>query len=292
MTIDIRRALIALPLIFSLAACTPFPKGPHGRFENIDASAAATGDAVPRDEPRSKSGNPDSYVVFGKRYQVLKTAAGYDQKGIASWYGPNFHGHRTSSGEVYDMYAMTAAHKTLPLPTFVRVTNLRNGRSVVVKVNDRGPFHENRIIDLSYAAARKLGIVKDGTGLVDVRAITPGESATSVAAARPEKSAPATAPATGPAADDGVRTAPATPLSSGPRIYLQVGAFADDGNAHALQARLENAHLRHVAIQSVNAGNRTLYKVRIGPIPTVDQVDSITTRLDHMGLGDAQVVIE
>lgn len=291
MAIETGRALTAFSLAIALAACTPFPKGSHGRFANIDASAAAQADAVPRVEPRSHSGNPASYVVFGKRYRVLETAAGYDQKGIASWYGPNFHGHRTSSGDVYDMYAMTAAHKTLPLPTFVRVTNLRNGRTVIVKVNDRGPFHENRIIDLSYAAAKKLGIIKDGTGLVDVKVITPGTPRTLLAAAGSDVSGPVPArPHANP--DDEVQTAPATPLSTGPRIYLQVGAFADDGNAHALQSRLENAHMRHVAIQSVNAGSRTLYKVRIGPIPTVDKVDSLAARLDHMGLDSAQVVIE
>ena len=128
-------------------------------------------DAVPRKEPRSKYGNPESYVVMGKRYYTLKTARGYSERGVASWYGKKFHGRKTSSGEIYDMYKMTAAHKGLPLPTYVQVRNLDNGRTAVVKVNDRGPFHDNRIIDLSYAAALKLDVADKGTAFVEVRAL-------------------------------------------------------------------------------------------------------------------------
>ncbi|RMH16713.1 MAG: septal ring lytic transglycosylase RlpA family protein [Gemmatimonadetes bacterium] len=132
-------------------------------------------DAVPRIEPLSRYGNPPSYEVFGKTYHTLRDARGFVQEGMASWYGQEFHGRRTSSGEPYDMFAMTAAHRELPLPTYVRVTNLENGRSVVVRVNDRGPFHdtESRIIDLSYAAAYKLRIIGPGTARVRVEAIVP-----------------------------------------------------------------------------------------------------------------------
>ena len=126
-------------------------------------------DAVPRVEPRSTRGNPPFYDVLGKRYFVLATADGYSERGVASWYGPTFHGGSTSIGEPYDMYAMTAAHKTLPLPAYARVTNLRNGKSVVVRINDRGPFVANRIIDLSYTAAAKLDMLREGTTLVEVR---------------------------------------------------------------------------------------------------------------------------
>ena len=128
-----------------------------------------------REEPRARTGNR-SYSVLGKRYQVLDSAADYVEEGGASYYGNKFHGRRTSSGEVYDMYAFTAAHKTLPLPSYARVTNLDNGKSVVVKVNDRGPFHPGRIIDLSYAAAVKLGYREKGTARVEVRALHPGEA--------------------------------------------------------------------------------------------------------------------
>ena len=140
-------------------------------------------DAIPepevRDEPRSRFGNRSPYQVLGKSYTVLEQPHGYVERGTASYYGNKFHGRRTSNQEVYDMYAFTAAHKTLPLPSFARVTNLDNGKSVVVRVNDRGPFHEGRVIDLSYAAAVKLGIVARGTGRVEVRALAPGEAGSS-----------------------------------------------------------------------------------------------------------------
>ncbi|MFO1427246.1 MAG: septal ring lytic transglycosylase RlpA family protein [Steroidobacteraceae bacterium] len=131
-------------------------------------------DAVPRAEPRSRYGNPVSYEVFGKRYYVLATSEGYVERGTASWYGPGFHAERTSSGEPYDMYAMTAAHKTLPIPVYARVTNLRNGRSVVVRINDRGPFVGDRIIDLSYTAAWKLDMLREGTAPVELRVLPAG----------------------------------------------------------------------------------------------------------------------
>lgn len=130
-------------------------------------------DAVPKVEPKSKYGNPESYVVHGKRYHTKDSCKGYVQRGMASWYGKKFHGRSTSSGERYNMYAMTAAHKSLPLPTYARVTNVSNGRSAVVKINDRGPFHGNRIIDLSYSAALKLDVVRRGTAMVEVKAIDP-----------------------------------------------------------------------------------------------------------------------
>ena len=142
------------------------------------------------DEPRSPVGNRSPYTVLGKQYQVLDRPGGYVEQGTSSYYGAKFHGRRTSNQEVYDMYAFSAAHKTLPLPSFARVTNLDNGKSVVVRVNDRGPFHDGRVIDLSYAAAVKLGIVARGTGRVEVRALTPGEAGAPVSYA-------ATAPAAG-----------------------------------------------------------------------------------------------
>ena len=143
--------------------------GPPDEYVEVDYIP----DAVPQVEQRSKYGNPPSYVVNGKRYYTLPSSDGYVKRGIASWYGKKFHGRRTSSWEIYDMYAMTAAHRSLPLPTYVRVRNLDNDREVTVKVNDRGPFHPDRLIDLSYVAAKKLGIIEKGTGLVEVRAIDP-----------------------------------------------------------------------------------------------------------------------
>jgi rare lipoprotein A len=139
-------------------------------------------DVVPRIEPRSRNGNPPFYDVMGKRYFVLSSSVGYVERGVASWYGPGFHKVRTSTGETYDMYAMTAAHRTLPLPAYVRVTNLQNGRSIVVRLNDRGPFVGNRIIDLSYTAASKLDMLRNGTAMVEVRSIEPGSQSASPAA--------------------------------------------------------------------------------------------------------------
>ena len=130
-------------------------------------------DAVPKPELKSRYGNPETYEINGVTYRVLETSEGYREQGVASWYGDFFHGRRTSSGDVYDMYQMTAAHTTLPLPTYVKVTNIENGRTVVLRVNDRGPFVNGRIIDLSYVAARKLGMVQKGTAHVEVEALDP-----------------------------------------------------------------------------------------------------------------------
>ena len=167
-------------MVVGLAGCfspprrtAPAPASPAPPVLSVPPAAASVPDAIPRVEPRSRYGNPPFYDQFGKRYYVLSSSVGYWERGIASWYGPGFHEERTSTGEPYNMYGMTAAHKTLPLPAYVRVTNLQNGRSVVVRVNDRGPFVGNRIIDLSYTAAAKLDMLRNGTALVEVRAIDP-----------------------------------------------------------------------------------------------------------------------
>ena len=170
-----RRRLAAAVLAAVLHGCTlvgsaPAGPSPGGR---AGASGADVPDAVPRPEVKTRSGNPESYEQDGEEYRVLETSKGYREVGMASWYGRDFHGRRTSSGQPYDMYRMTAAHKTLPLPTYVRVTNLGNGRSVVVRVNDRGPFIDGRIIDLSFVAAQKLDIMTSGTARVEVVALDP-----------------------------------------------------------------------------------------------------------------------
>jgi rare lipoprotein A len=227
-------------------------------------------DAVPRVEKHSKYGNPESYVVFGKRYYVMKDSNGYKENGIASWYGKKFHGKRTSSGETYDMYAMTAAHKTLPLPTYVEVTNLENKRNVIVKVNDRGPFHDNRIIDLSYTAAVKLGIVANGTGLVEVHAIDPRNFQGRKSLAR------------------------AVSIESGNLngFYIQVGAFSQLINAERLQEKLGVLGDHLVRISQVVIGDKMLYRVRIGPLVDIDKADKIVARLTNLGINDHQIVID
>jgi len=164
--------IAAVQLLGLLGGCAS-----HGDSRMEAAYGGADGseipDAVPRVEPLARTGNPDSYKVRGKRYYTKKSSSGHVERGLASWYGKQFHGRKTSSGEPYNMYAMTAAHKTLPLPSYVRVTNMENGRTAVVKVNDRGPFHGHRVIDLSYSAAKKLGVIQKGTAMVEVRAIDP-----------------------------------------------------------------------------------------------------------------------
>ncbi len=226
-------------------------------------------DAVPKVEPKSPYGNPRFYFVDGRRYDVLASSKGYVERGIASWYGPEFHGRRASSGELYDMYAMTAAHPTLPLPTYVQVTDLENGRKAIVKVNDRGPFHDGRVIDLSYAAARKLGILQRGTALVEVRALDP----------RHTKSprAPTVAKAT--------QAAP-------PGLFVQVGTFSDIRNAEQLRARLVLNQLGRINIHPDAEIGKPLYRVRIGPLSSVDAADLTAQRLESMGLNDIQVIVE
>ncbi len=170
-----KNLLSLLTIITLLNACSTTT----GRYQHKHDStpsrlphAHEIADAIPRDEPKSRGGNKD-YTVLGKHYVVLKNATGFKQQGIASYYGNKFHGHLTSNGEIYNMYSMSAAHKTLPLPSFVKVTNQENNKSVIVRVNDRGPFHENRIIDLSYSAAYKLGMLKKGTAPVTIKIINP-----------------------------------------------------------------------------------------------------------------------
>ena len=162
-------------IALAIQGCTPVGVGTAGPalLSGDELNFDEIPDAVPREEFKSQSGNPESYEIDGVTYRVMETSDGYREEGLASWYGADFHGRLTSSGDVYDMYLMTAAHKTLPLPTYVRVTNLANRRSVVLRVNDRGPFVEDRIIDLSFTAATKLGMAAQGTARVEVVALDP-----------------------------------------------------------------------------------------------------------------------
>jgi rare lipoprotein A len=226
------------------------------------ANLDAIPDAVPRIEPRSNRGNPVSYEVFGQRYYIAATAEGYKERGVASWYGPDFHTRATSSGEPYDMYAMTAAHKTLPIPAYARVTNLGNGRSVVVRINDRGPFVGNRIIDLSYTAAHKLGMTQAGTAFVEVEVITPGSLAESAR---------------------GLTPAPPQASLALPRLYLQAGAFGVVGNATQLADRLRGAGISNVLVREPDA-TASLYRVRVGPIPDVASFDILAAQIARLGI--------
>ena len=228
-------------------------------------------DAVPRPEPRSRYGNPETYVVFGRTYRVQRSARGHVERGIASWYGPGFHAERTSSGEPYDMYAMTAAHKTLPIPVYVRVTNLENGRSVVVKVNDRGPFVGDRIIDLSYTAAHKLDMTRKGTAAVEIRVIEPGEESPT-SAPLPEPVIAATAPSV-----IGVSSR-----------FLQTGSFSTRTNAESMVGRLASSGIRNVVLREARIGERTVFRVQVGPLESAIEADDMVERLRIAGVPDAR----
>ncbi len=212
-------------------------------------------------EPLSRYGNPQFYDVLGKRYYPLKSAQDFQERGIASWYGPDFHGGLTSTREAYDMYQMTAAHKILPLPTWVEVTNLGNGRKVTLRVNDRGPFKDNRVIDLSYAAALALDVVGPGTAFVEVRAIN--------------------SPAV-----PGASAAPA----SRAQMYLQVGAFGERGNAERMKAELDQEFGAEITIFAEPPEAPRLYKVQLGPIRDVAHADRVVATLESHGINEHHFV--
>lgn len=295
---------VALVSALYLAGCAHHPAGGGSKSRgggyyqndgppddpNIDLSKIP--DAVPRNAPLSRFGNPSSYSALGHTYYVMKNAAGFSQTGYASWYGRQFHGERTSSGEPYNMFRMTAAHKRLPLPTWVRVTNLDNGLHCIVKVNDRGPFHDGRIIDLSYAAARRLKIVGNGSAPVRIETVTPATmraSDSTPAIPRPQaplRSAqnPAEPSATSslPHATPAPRTAAMPTAAPVNGLYLQAGAFASVANANRLAQRLSAANTRHVTIVPPSHGAR-LYRVRIGPFDSASQRETTRRTLSERG---------
>jgi peptidoglycan lytic transglycosylase len=279
-------------------------------------------DMVPRYEPRARNGNPPFYDVMGKRYFVLSSGVGYVERGVASWYGPGFHKVRTSIGEPYDMYAMTAAHKTLPLPAYVRVTNLQNGRSIVVRVNDRGPFVGNRIIDLSYTAASKLDMLRNGTAMVEVRTLEPVSATTPLVA---QATAPTATPNAAPAAAPIAAPLTATPLTAAaeapppaqasaasppaeavsdpaagavstvpvPRaLFIQAGAFSDPKNAERLMEKLRGGGYGKVFVRDNEIAGRKMYRVRIGPVPSVAEFDRIVAALERVGVSDAHLALD
>jgi rare lipoprotein A len=277
-------------------------------------------DAVPRAEPRSSHGNPPYYDVFGQRYTVLPTSEGFVERGVASWYGPTFHGKSTSSGEPYDMYAMTAAHRTLPLPCYARVTNLSNGRSIIVRINDRGPFASNRIIDLSYTAAAKLDMIRPGTAFVELRtistlgspipavpeidaAVAPAPSAAQPASAAPSDAAPAESPAAAtatappaesPAANTAATAAPAPAPASNRAValYIQVGAYSDPINAGKVLERVQAAGIAHAFESSAMSAGKVVQRVRVGPVSSVNEFDALVAHLAAIGFPGARLATE
>jgi rare lipoprotein A len=211
-------------------------------------------DAIPQQEARSRYGNPKSYVVFGKRYHVMDQKPNhFKQEGLASWYGTQFHGQRTSSGEPYDMYKMTGAHKTLPLPTYARITNLENKNSVVIKINDRGPFHDNRILDLSYAAAHKLGILGKGTAKIELIALSQQDLNTQNA-----QQAQST-----PSIQGSQRN---NKNNSDSKLILQLGAFKNRKNAESLRQQASLLLKEHWKIAPLGTSTQTVYRVQSNPL--------------------------
>ena len=266
----IARDAIIVSFVTSLGACSstpgpvpappPLPTPSTQPAPQIDIGSIP--DAIPRAEPKSAKGNPPFYTVLGKRYFVLSTSTGYLERGVASWYGPGFHAQSTSNGERYDMYAMTAAHKTLPLPAYVQVTNLQNGRSVTVRVNDRGPFKDGRVIDLSYTAAAKLGMLRSGTAFVEVRAVSASQRAQH-AAVRPANG-----------------------------LFVQAGAFAAESNATQLATQLRSQGVSNANVRADQVNGQRLYRVRVGPVPTVPEFDLVVARLKKLGIADARLATD
>jgi rare lipoprotein A len=264
----------------SLAACAgDGGRRPRGSARDVVPAAGVAAIESPGVPRRGDRGNPPFYDVLGKRYHVLPSSTGYVETGVASWYGRDFHGLATSSGEVYNMNAMTAAHTTLPLPTWAEVTNLANGRRVVVKINDRGPFVGDRLIDLSYAAAVALDMVGPGTARVEVRAIggSPAPSSSDTAAATLPPAAPPMAVALPPAAD---------------RMFVQVGAFSQQDNADRLVARLRASGFANPTVVSQPDGRRILHRVRLGPVRDAGEFDALSARLLAIGVPGSRLVVE
>lgn len=249
--------VIIVTLAYVLVAChgTPTKQADDGAPHTV-LNPSHINDAQPKAEAYSKYGNPQTYKVFGKKYEVWDSHIGYEEQGLASWYGTKFHGRRTSSGEPYDMYAMTAAHKNLPIPSYARVTNLDTGKSIIVRVNDRGPFHKDRILDLSYAAATKLDILRTGTGKVKIESLDLRDK-------------------------EGVQLASATPPinDNAGGIYLQIAAFTEIEKANALAAQLMPHSAHPVEVRE----SSSLYRVHVGPFPSHNEASKFKQVLASLG---------
>ena len=256
-------------IMFSLLSSCGIYEVKDGAPSNYTKKWDEISDAVPVDVTPSKYGNPDSYEVFGKRYHTLDSAQGFSEKGIASWYGKKFHGQRTSSGEVYDMYAMTAAHKTLPIPVFVEVSNLDNGRKAIVKVNDRGPFHEGRVIDLSYAAATRLGVAATGTANVSIRVVDKNGDSLS---------------------DESIIDDAKKPSVISDKLFIQVAAFSDESNAIDFLRKLHDEGFRDVRMYIESKAKNPVYRVKIGPLPSQSVAQEVLAQLEQKSHQNLKII--
>lgn len=308
MTRAIQRWWILLPAIGLLAACGSQPprptieRGPapaeipapirgggyyqdDGPGDHPPADLAAIPDAVPRWEPLNKSANRP-YSVFGREYVPMTHLEPYQARGMASWYGRKFNGQKTSTGETYDMYGMSAAHPTLPIPSYARVTNLSNGKSVVVRVNDRGPFLDNRLIDLSYTAAAKLGIIGRGSAPVEVDSILPGQ--TQLAKAPEIDLIEQIAEAAQASAPQEPARLPETQDVRG--VYLQLGAFGNRDNAEGFKSRLKG-ELADLGDKLVVTAANGIYRVKLGPWRDDAEARRIAEHLRRLFELDSMLVV-
>lgn len=278
----VAKALL-LPALVMLVGCASSPSAtpasPNAGRYQISQDRAPTRvlkasevrDVVPTAINRTMAGNRSPYEVLGKRYRVMSSEEGYFERGVASWYGEKFHGHKTSNGEIFDMYEVSAAHKSLPIPSFLKVTNLDNNRSIVVRVNDRGPFHGDRIIDLSYAAAVKLGYADRGTARVELEAIVVKGGAPRERIEQPQL-----------ARVGGGKIA---------NQYLQVGAYSMRGSAQEVAKQLQGLTRQPVRIEEVRSSQgQTLHRVRIGPLSDLTEVDMLKARVASANLGTPYTV--
>lgn len=274
------RLFILFISAYLLIACAPqksFINDSAPRVQPKDLEL--TPDAIPRIEAKSRGGNPVSYQVFGKTYHVMPSANGFVQRGIASWYGTKFHGNKTSNGETYDMYAMTAAHKTLPLPSYVEVTDLDSGKKIIVRVNDRGPFHTGRIIDLSYAAAAKLGTLKHGTSNVEIKIVTVNSSGNAPLESPPAQLTEQNTPYN---TNNKLLSRPVTSGTKG-FLFIQVGAFSSLDNATKLKHRLLNELNAPVSVKPNLTKPNPLYIVQVGPYIHMKRANLARLQLQELG---------
>lgn len=308
---SLTRALILLSVVLLTACGTTSPPSnsstqPNaGRYEMENDSPllepldlSRVRPVIPKAEPRTLAGNKSPYTINGRTYRVMENEAGYSATGFASWYGRKFHGHLTSNGEIYDMFQLSAAHTTLPIPSYIRVTNLDNGKSIVARVNDRGPFHDGRIVDLSYAGAVMLGYADRGTARVRVEAILPGGDVIPVPQTQPNLSLTQTAPPAAPLVRETLPAVVAEVVEEEEVVserqlieedrgneYLQVGAFASEDSARALVGRLTRLTELPVFIHSENGGSGVLHKVRIGPLLASVQIQNLIDSVQAQRLG-------
>ncbi len=267
-----------------LAGCASAPPEPdHSSRYTITQDRAPSGhfdvsglaDAVPRYEQPRSAGNKSPYSVWGKTYSVMASNEGYVERGVASWYGEKFHGHKTSNGETFDMYTMSAAHKSLQIPGYARVTNLDNGRSVIVRVNDRGPFHGDRLIDLSYAAAKKLGYQGRGTARVEVAAITVRPDGSMMLAGKPFT------PGTG--GDSAAVADRRSPVAGSEALFVQLGSFSSPDPAEMLSHQVRSQISSPTRVRSVDTASGRYHRVQVGPFRDADEAERAQRLLEARG---------